>query len=1115
MKRNLIVLLFLFFLAKGALAQEKMHLVIPQGHTSDIEHLLVTKDDRYLISGGYDGLVNFYDLKQQKLLKALPLFTDSGWYRPKKMQFDSKEKRVLISCESAFFILDIATLQIKPYYLARAAMGVWSADEKTIYATTAKAGYSIDVASGKMLELFTLNQEEEVSNIRISTTGRQLYFCSQTKVNKYDLFTKKIETFNIPNLLDVLPNGQLLALNLLDEYKDLYNLITYDPVTLKEITKIDFKGNSSAFKYVLYQHWAEWDNWGWWSIDAKKNRIVLSSKRDAIIYDYVQKKVTLSQKYEMPFVAAVATAHLTDKWFFGFGDSDSPLDLRSYDPVRNKISESMLKGGFNSRFLSAATHNNGFVCSPTISDDIKYFKVTESAKQVQLLTWGGKFTAKDKSMSNVGEAATLSPDGQFLAASNYYGRHMVTAANDPEPALKAYFKAAAIGKIYTIAYSDNGLVAYFVQGAIILYNIAEKRVIKEFKTGGAATTFKGIKLGALSSDGNIAYARYGRGSDNADEHIAAYNATTGIKLWDRKLPSECTLVQLSTDGKTLYSAYDMTLEMLNPESGAVLETKKFKAHQNSYLYAISNNGSKVYTQTSMGGDQQHVFTTVDQKLLFQFPHQSVGEAIFLKNDSLMVTSGGGKLSIWDLYAKKELVNIYVFKETSSYLAITPEGLFDGTDDAIRSIYFVEGKEVVPVESFYETYYTPNLLARILSRQKLPVVNDVRNLNPRPIAKLNYAVKTRNLTVADDKLPEFTNSTGMAEIAIEASAVNDRVDEVRLFHNGKIVSIAARNLLVADEKTGKYRRAFVVNLLPGINTFRGLALNSQRTESAADEIAINYIGTASAPVEPKQVVNGNIAAVDQNATLHLVVVGINAYKNPNMRLNYALADAGAFKDEMEKAAKTMIKNLKVYFVTDDQANKDGIVQAFEAVKKQAKADDVFVFYYAGHGVISEKNKEFYLVPNDVVDLKNVDEALNKNGIPSKLLQRFAIDIKAQKQLFILDACQSAGAFATLMNADASQQKSLAIVARSTGTHWMAASGTQQFAQEFSQLGHGAFTYVLLKALKGEAAADQQVTVNGLKNFLHVGVPELMKKYNGSQQFPVSYGFGNDFPVEVLK
>ena len=43
----------------------------------------------------------------------------------------------------------------------------------------------------------------------------------------------------------------------------------------------------------------------------------------------------------------------------------------------------------------------------------------------------------------------------------------------------------------------------------------------------------------------------------------------------------------------------------------------------------------------------------------------------------------------------------------------------------------------------------------------------------------------------------------------------------------------------------------------------------------------------------------------------------------------------------------------------------------------------------------------------------------------------------------------------------------------------------------------------------------MTVNGLKNFLQTQVPVLMKKYNGVEQYPASFGFGNDFPVEVVK
>ena len=144
-----------------------------------------------------------------------------------------------------------------------------------------------------------------------------------------------------------------------------------------------------------------------------------------------------------------------------------------------------------------------------------------------------------------------------------------------------------------------------------------------------------------------------------------------------------------------------------------------------------------------------------------------------------------------------------------------------------------------------------------------------------------------------------------------------------------------------------------------------------------------------------------------------------------------------------------------------------------------------------------------------------ESLLQNGIAAKDLQQYAVDIQAQKQLFILDACQSAGAFEKMLQHDDEQQKSLALVARSTGTHWIAASGSSETAKEFSQLGHGAFTYILLQALKGQAATNKMITVNGMKIYLQVQVPELVKKYGSNKQHPASYGFCNDFPVEIVK
>ena len=125
-------------------------------------------------------------------------------------------------------------------------------------------------------------------------------------------------------------------------------------------------------------------------------------------------------------------------------------------------------------------------------------------------------------------------------------------------------------------------------------------------------------------------------------------------------------------------------------------------------------------------------------------------------------------------------------------------------------------------------------------------------------------------------------------------------------------------------------------------------------------------------------------------------------------------------------------------------------------------------------------------------------------------------KSTKQLFILDACQSAGALNEVAaSRGAAEEKAIAQLARSTGTHWLTASGSEQFASEFAQLGHGSFTYCILEALKGAADnGDSKITVKELDAYLQDKVPEITQKYKGTAQYPASYNYGNDFPIIIL-
>ena len=634
---------------------------------------------------------------------------------------------------------------------------------------------------------------------------------------------------------------------------------------------------------------------------------------------------------------------------------------------------------------------------------------------------------------------------------------------------------------------------------------------------------KVLDLSATSSGGTFA---------NTKNLVATKNGWNSSDINIYEIPSGRLFSQITFPhgvgdyDPIIFSTSDKYLATVNDKEFCVYEfaTKKYRQFRDKIAVKVRNftPDDRYFFEGSIVDGCIYFYDMQSQEYDPSFKMQVTSTEIkaisFSKADKLMYTlDADNVIKVWNFETQTLLATLYSFPETNNWAVVSPDGHFDGTKGAQENMYYVKKLNTIDLSDMYEKFYTPHLLTRILNGEKIQGDISVDDLHPKPRIKIQYAEKTRNLEVGDDN-SSYANSTGLAELTVNATAQDDKVDEIRLFHNGKIVNLTSRGLFVTDEKTGNETKKYNINLQQGQNTFRAVALNGQRTESKADEISVNYkTGENNIPVVINKPINLNVKPIDlidKSATLHLIVVGINQYQNKKMSLNYALADATSFKDELEKDVKSVIANVKTYFVTDDAASKKGITDAFAAVQQNAKPQDVFIFYYAGHGVIG-KDKEFYLVPTDVSDLANVQTELEQKGIPSKLLQQYAIDIQAQKQLFILDACQSAGAFETLMSNDGNQQKSLAVVARSTGTHWMAASGAKQYANEFASLGHGVFTYILLQALKGEAASNKQVTVNRLKNFLQIQVPTLMKKYNGEEQYPASYGFGNDFPVEVVK
>jgi WD40 repeat protein len=600
---------------------------------------------------------------------------------------------------------------------------------------------------------------------------------------------------------------------------------------------------------------------------------------------------------------------------------------------------------------------------------------------------------------------------------------------------------------------------------------------------------------------------------NQRHRIANYDLISGKLVWKYEEPNFLGNPIFAENGAQVWCFNEAgILIKLDAKTGKILQKSAKIAYANA-LSTISPSGKYITnfindTEANIGYSVLNVVETANLQLKFSVKKERVQfqNSMFFDEDRFFLTYDD-QLKIWETATGNLIARVILIENTADWIVSAPDGRFDGSPEGLKKMHYVQGRESIPLEQLYEGFFTPNLLHELMygdgKKSGKPVeIKDIKS--PPTIKIIRKTTGLRNLTVENDAPPSFETSEKTVVLQLEADAKGNEIAEIRLFQNDKLLQISTRNLTVEDEKSPT--REVTVTLVDGENRFRAVAINSQRTESRPDQISIFLKSPPVEAAQKKQV----------GATLHLVIIGINQYKNPKYSLNYAEADAKAVLDELKNNCGSVVNHCKEYYILNDKAVKTGIVAALESVASEAKSEDILVFYYAGHGVIDNK-KSFFLVPHDVTQLYGADDALAQKGISAADLKAFSIKIKAQKQVFILDACQSSGAIESFSSRGAAEEKAIAQLARSTGTHWLTAAGSEQFASEFAQLGHGVFTFALLQAFAGGADnnGDGKITIKEIDAFLQDQVPILTEKYRGTPQYPSSYGFGQDFPVGIIR
>ena len=306
----------------------------------------------------------------------------------------------------------------------------------------------------------------------------------------------------------------------------------------------------------------------------------------------------------------------------------------------------------------------------------------------------------------------------------------------------------------------------------------------------------------------------------------------------------------------------------------------------------------------------------------------------------------------------------------------------------------------------------------------------------------------------------------------------------------------------SEKYGKYAQDKRIDL----QLNQTLASNKIEVEEIESEQKSFTIETASLTSD----VDKNIPEVkaDNTDNTFAVVIANESY-NKEAGVPFAANDGKIFAEYCKKTIglpETNVRLLTNATLNDMKHEINWLRQVIETRKGKAKV----IFYYAGHGIPDEKDKQAYLLP---VDGYGSDAS---TGYSLNSLYKELGEVPSQSVVVLLDACFSGAKREGDMLASArgialktsrgEPQGNMVVISAAQG---------DETAYPYKKEGHGLFTYFLLKKMQ-ESKGD--VTLKELGDYLAEKVSQQSIVVNSKSQTPtviVSNSISGDWTSWKLK
>ncbi|HEX3279946.1 MAG TPA: caspase family protein [Pyrinomonadaceae bacterium] len=1045
-------------------------LVVQTGHSSRVNCGVFAPDNRWLATGSADNTIRLWDTGSSRELRAL--IGHTNWIKALAVS----HRGLLLASGSndhTIKLWDVSSGR-EVFTLSGHSSSVdvlaFSPDDRWLVSGSSDKAVKVwDVTSGA--EVRTLNAHAAaVTALSFSPDGKTL--ASASTAGETNLWATA--AWNLSRSLKK-QNFKITALSFSPDSEHLFyatadgTIFHWDATRGRELRSL--KEGSNAILALAF--------------GAQSELLATSADGTIVFWDFVAGTEKRVAKFGTPGEELLFATAAVNGQLLATSDGSRIVQLRNAST--GKVVKTLESHSVSS--LSLAFSNDGRWLASGAND--RSIRIWQTAT--------GREMPKLSGHTGWVKAVAFSPDSRLLASGSNSGELKLWDLNKGVEINSQSFKQE---RIDAIAFSPDQkwVVAAGTAGTIHVSDL-----------GATQSRNLGGHTGEITSLAFVPNSSF-LASASTDKTIRLWDLVTGLPKTLVELGDQVNAIAFSPDGKILAAGTaDHKITLLTMATG---EKQELVGHAGEiFTLAFSPDGRWL---ASGGMDQTvklwHANTGAAARTLVGGSGEVNSLAFSSDSRALISASGDGSMMLWNADSGNLAAVLISMPLSDDWLVATPGGLFDGSHAAWKFLLwrFAQSTfKVAPVESFFNEFYYPGLLADILGGKNPTAKHDIVKKDRRQ-PEIQLEAEEQNPpagTVAERQLRlrlNINEAPADGEYS-EASGARD----LRLFRNGLLVQSWSGDVLKGSSKR---TLETTVTVVAGANEFRAYAFNRDNVKSADAVLTLN-----------------GAESLRRTGTAYLIVVGVGSYANSQYNLNYSVADATEIGTQLKSQQELLQRYSPVEVVPliNEQATKENILLALNVLAgkapaslpkdspgalsklKAAQPEDAVIFYFSGHG--TAQDDRFYLIPHDL-GYEGQRSMLDSAGLANILahsisdleLEEALKSVDVDQLLLIIDACNSGQALKAEderrgpMNA-----RGLAQLAYEKGMYILTASQSDEVAFESAGLKHSYLAYALVEEGIKSGAADEdkdgQVFLKEWFDYATERVPRIGggKKQTGKQ------------------